>query len=178
MNIDASLLSPLADELKEFHLHEKETTIDHNSHSEDSYISDSSEENNTTSSSVLIPLLLDTSPTSCWNYLYTKYTTDVAKLSSRKEREENGFISTTLVYGEIDYSPFVALLKRLQDEYTIFPNHGGMFLDIGCGSGKAVFAAALSHDFDLCMGIEVLFGTLHVCVNNRSHGLFRITYNE
>jgi hypothetical protein len=31
-------------------------------------------------------------------------------------------------------------------------------VDIGTGAGRAVFAAALLHDFDKCMGIEILEG--------------------
>ncbi len=37
---------------------------------------------------------------------------------------------------------------------------GGVFCDLGSGSGRAVFAAAMLHDFDKCLGIEVL-ASLH-----------------
>ena len=36
-----------------------------------------------------------------------------------------------------------------------------MFYDVGSGSGRGVFAAAFLHDFDKCVGIEILDG-LHV----------------
>jgi tRNA G46 methylase TrmB len=39
-----------------------------------------------------------------------------------------------------------------------FREVGGKFVDIGSGSGKAVFAAALLHKFDDCVGIEILEG--------------------
>lgn len=32
---------------------------------------------------------------------------------------------------------------------------GGAFYDLGSGTGKAVLAAALLHDFDECKGIEI-----------------------
>ena len=37
-------------------------------------------------------------------------------------------------------------------------------MDVGCGSGKAVFAAALTHDFDLCVGIEILANLHEIAV--------------
>lgn len=46
--------------------------------------------------------------------LFSEHSTAVAKASSRAEREENGFRSPTLVYGEIDYLPFTKLLEDLQ----------------------------------------------------------------
>ena len=33
---------------------------------------------------------------------------------------------------------------------------GGVFVDLGSGSGKGILAAALTHNFDKCVGIEIL----------------------
>jgi len=33
---------------------------------------------------------------------------------------------------------------------------GGSFYDLGSGTGRAVIAAALLHDFDWCYGIELM----------------------
>ncbi|CAM9957987.1 unnamed protein product, partial [Laminaria digitata] len=37
---------------------------------------------------------------------------------------------------------------------------GGVFIDLGCGTGKPVFAAAAAHQWDRCVGVEIL-GDLH-----------------
>lgn len=64
----------------------------------------------------------------------------------------------SLVYGEIAFVPFKVVLDVLKRWHHVLKKPGGTFLDIGSGSGKAVFAAALLHDFDACYGIEVLEG--------------------
>lgn len=45
---------------------------------------------------------------------------------------------------------------------TCFKRHG-KFVDIGCGSGKPVFAAALIHDFKFVQGIEILASLYFHC---------------
>lgn len=35
---------------------------------------------------------------------------------------------------------------------------GGLFVDLGCGTGKPVFAAAILHNFEVCVGLELLEG--------------------
>ena len=35
---------------------------------------------------------------------------------------------------------------------------GGKFYDLGSGTGKPVIAAAILHNFDVCVGIEILEG--------------------
>lgn len=56
------------------------------------------------------------------------------------------------IYGEIDFLSFIRILKMVN------PQPGEIFYDLGCGAGKAVFTAALSFDFDACVGIEYLPG--------------------
>jgi hypothetical protein len=49
--------------------------------------------------------------------------------------------------------------------------HGGLgesakvFTDVGCGTAKPVFCAALTHGFELCRGVELL-ADLHACASN------------
>lgn len=50
--------------------------------------------------------------------LYAEYPLPVAKAASRTERDLNGFISTTLVYGEIEFESFYALLKHVHLTYS------------------------------------------------------------
>jgi hypothetical protein len=61
----------------------------------------------------------------------------------------------TLTYGEILFPTFVTcVLDRVK-------HHGGLgssarvFTDIGCGTAKPVFAAALTHPFTKSRGVEV-----------------------
>lgn len=55
----------------------------------------------------------------CFQLLFREHDTAVAKEASRKERKENGYISSTLVYGEVDFDPFTALLQQLHVRVSI-----------------------------------------------------------
>ncbi|EGZ14926.1 hypothetical protein PHYSODRAFT_506723 [Phytophthora sojae] len=96
--------------------------------------------------------------TQIFKTLYQEHPLQVAKKASREERREREYISMSLVYGEIAFVPFKVVLDVLKRWHHVLKKPGGTFLDIGSGSGKAVFAAALLHDFDACYGIEVLEG--------------------
>jgi len=96
--------------------------------------------------------------TQIFETLYLEHPLQVAKKASREERHEREYISMSLVYGEIAFVPFKVVLDVLKLWHHVLKKPGGVFLDIGSGSGKAVFAAALLHDFDACYGIEVLEG--------------------
>ena len=54
------------------------------------------------------------------------------------------------VYGEIDFLSFCTILERAE------PQGGDVFYDLGSGSGKAVFTAALFFDLSKAYGIELL----------------------
>lgn len=93
----------------------------------------------------------------------------VGKAASKKEREENGKKETTLVYGEINFETFGIIIERIkkiygrQDvgasgPYGVLQGRGGIFYDLGAGTGKAVAAAAILHNFDQCVGVECLEG--------------------
>ena len=62
----------------------------------------------------------------------------------------SGGDKTSLVYGEIEFRPFVDVLQQLQ-----VPT-GAKFVDLGSGCGKAVLAASLVVDFEELHGVEVL----------------------
>ena len=85
--------------------------------------------------------------------LYAPWPRTLGKKASRMARIENEFTHASLTYGEVEYEPFVSLLGVLLDDGL---RPGGIFVDIGCGAGKAVFAAAIGHDFDKVVGIEIL----------------------
>ncbi len=93
--------------------------------------------------------------------LFIDYPTLRVRDLSRAERIENGYISSTLSYGEILFEPFQKLLTILY-RHGFSPESGGKFVDIGSGIGKAVFAAALCHQFNACVGIEILSSLHHL----------------
>jgi hypothetical protein len=57
-----------------------------------------------------------------------------------------------LVYGEITFEGFSNMLAMVQ------PKAEEVFYDLGAGSGKAVFCAALLYSWKKCCGIELLAG--------------------
>ena len=61
------------------------------------------------------------------------------------------------MYGEVEYDPFLKILQRVRPRGTPV---GGLFYDLGSGSGRPVFIAGLHFDFDACIGVEML-GGLH-----------------
>lgn len=69
---------------------------------------------------------------------------------SMAERKQRDLSTQALVYGEIDVQSFADILKTVQ------PKIGEVFYDLGCGVGKPVFAAHLLHNFEHCIGIELL----------------------
>lgn len=97
---------------------------------------------------------------------------------SKGERERlNLKEEKSLIYGEVDFQSFARILRKIQsilplsirtvnsrgDAATTHNNEsssnkrgGGVFYDLGSGTGKGVFAARLTQDFDKCVGIEIL----------------------
>jgi hypothetical protein len=83
----------------------------------------------------------------------------VGKLASTSERHERGLTASTLIYGEIVFLPFALTFLKIKALYGGLPAGGAhRFIDIGSGTGKPVFAAALLHDFAEVRGVEVLEG--------------------
>ena len=77
----------------------------------------------------------------------------MGKTISKAEREELDLREEkSLIYGEIDFCAFYRILRK------IHPRPGGVFYDLGSGTGRAVFAACLTQDFGICVGVEILSG--------------------
>jgi SAM-dependent methyltransferase len=95
-----------------------------------------------------------TEETEClFSDLFSYLTLEDAKTISKTEREEKELSDDkSLIYGEVDFNSFVKVLQKL----GLPP--GGLFYDLGSGSGRAVFAARFTQDFKKCVGIEVLEG--------------------
>ena len=86
--------------------------------------------------------------------MYSKFPFEVGRLLSRQERKQNNYLSGSLIYGEILSVPYLKEFTKLY-HYGL-QRVGGKFVDIGCGTGLALFASALAHDFETCIGIEIL----------------------
>jgi SAM-dependent methyltransferase len=87
--------------------------------------------------------------------LFSGTSLEVGKTLSKREREEKDLSQEkSLIYGEVEFESFYRILRKIN------PARGGIFYDLGSGTGKAVFAARLTRDFDKCIGIEIL-SSLH-----------------
>ena len=104
--------------------------------------------------------------------LYQDTNEITGKQTSRKERTSYGYIDTGLVYGEVDFGPFAEILVGMRRYGVLPPQEDSStlpkFVDIGCGIGKAVFTAALVHEWRECHGIEILNGLYAVCEDLQS----------
>lgn len=83
--------------------------------------------------------------------LYTEVDGFVLSKEARKEQDAFDY-----VYGEIEFTPFIALLSLCH------PDSSTIFYDLGSGTGKAVLACAMVFDVKKSCGIE-LFSELHHC---------------
>lgn len=104
-----------------------------------------------------------------YDHVCSAFPVQLGKAASKKEREEMGRKETTLVYGEISFEAFGVIIEKIRNiygrqdvgssgEYGVLQGRGGVFYDLGSGTGKAVSAAAILHNFDQCTGIEMLEG--------------------
>ena len=94
----------------------------------------------------------------------------LGKSVSKKEREDRQLAKdATLIYGEFIYETLGLILEKIKKFYGkpnkgssgsvgFLQRPGGIFYDLGSGTGKAVIAAAILHNFDVCYGIEILEG--------------------
>jgi SAM-dependent methyltransferase len=87
-----------------------------------------------------------------WNTLFADCSTSHGKKLSKNERAALGVNKASLVYGEVSFNSFGTVV------WGPFVNlkSGGIFYDLGSGTGRGVFCAALLHDFKKCVGIEIL----------------------
>jgi SAM-dependent methyltransferase len=121
----------------------------------------------TTFSSFSSPSPIGNESNSTFNDLFVDTPLEVGKSLSKNEREEHNLSDEkSLIYGEVEYKSFYKILRKINAK------PGLTFYDLGSGTGKAVFAARLTHDFARCIGIEILSG-----LHNQA---FHITqrYNE
>eukprot|EP00753_Platysulcus_tardus_P022643 PLAT9851.1.p2 GENE.PLAT9851.1~~PLAT9851.1.p2 ORF type:complete len:283 (+),score=97.34 PLAT9851.1:43-891(+) len=88
--------------------------------------------------------------------LVEDHPTSVGKSLSKKERHDKELTASTLVYGEIKFDSFAIAFEKIKKVYGGLAESGGVFYDLGCGTGKPVFAACLMHDFARAKGIEIL----------------------
>lgn len=86
--------------------------------------------------------------------LYKTCSLSVAKAVSKAERSVKKLTDKSLVYGEVEYDAFECILKKA----TKSRGRGGIFYDLGAGSGRPVLIARIAMDFDKCIGIEYLKG--------------------
>jgi len=93
------------------------------------------------------------------SFLFNSCSTSHAKTLSKSERKNKGLTDNSLVYGEISFNSFAALLKELR---PLFPERvargEGCFVDLGSGTGRACFTVALLTDFKRIEGVEILEG--------------------
>ena len=78
--------------------------------------------------------------------------TSAAKKLSKAERAALRLTAPSLVYGEVTLAALAGVLWGLRRP------SGGVFVDLGSGSGKGVVGALLVHDWDEVRGVEVLEG--------------------
>jgi hypothetical protein len=94
-----------------------------------------------------------------YEFVCEKHPLHVGKTLSTRERDSQGLAASTLVYGEIKFEPFAISLMKIKALYGgLKGGKGGKFIDVGSGTGKPVFAAAVVHDWESCRGIEILTG--------------------
>ena len=96
-------------------------------------------------------------------FLYEKYPASAIRTISRQERDQQGYLSTTLAYGEIGFFEMNDIFAKLIDHG--FSSHHSVFIDLGAGSGKPVMSAALSGEFITCIGIEIMSGLHAICTS-------------
>ncbi len=69
---------------------------------------------------------------------------------SRKGRKHLDYYYAGHTYGEVTFEGFSKMLKATH------PQRGEVFYDLGSGTGKGVFLAALLYDFSKAVGIEII----------------------
>ena len=95
------------------------------------------------------------------------YPTELGKAKSSKQRQDEGLMDTNLVYSEILYDSFAVVIEKIKAKYGkpnigtsglggIIQRPGGRFYDLGSGTGKPCLAAAILHNFEVCIGVEKL----------------------
>ena len=91
-----------------------------------------------------------------YKQLFEGYSDDSGRQASEADKRHLEGQDSTLTYGEVMYAPFkVAILDRIAAHGGLGP-HAKVFMDVGCGTAKPCFVAALTHPFEVCRGVECL----------------------
>ena len=91
-----------------------------------------------------------------YNQLTLKFPLSIGKKASKDDRESlNKMRESHLTYGEIEFLSLGEIFYTIQERYGGLPQ-GGIFYDLGSGTGKGILAAALLGSFSDCCGIEIL----------------------
>ena len=118
-----------------------------------------------------------------YDSLTSQFTISMAKAASKRERDEKQLTSMNMVYGEITFESMGIILEKIKKRYgkpyvgtsgstgVLQQSHGGIFYDLGSGSGKAIIAATVLHNFESCCGIELLEGLYSMSLDlNSAYG--------
>jgi len=113
------------------------------------------------------------------------YPFHVGKAVSARDREKEFGISddllhanTSFTYGETSLSTIARLLEVVENHRPLGKEEDGcledkqrreVFLDVGSGIGKPVFAAALIRPWSLCVGVELLRGLHEIAHEMQKH---------
>ena len=103
-----------------------------------------------------------------YDNLCAQITITMGKAASKRERDEKQLKNTALVYGEVTFETMGIIIEKIRKKYgkpfvgtsgatgILQGTSGGIFYDLGSGSGKATVAAAILYNFDTCCGVELL----------------------
>ena len=80
----------------------------------------------------------------------------IGKALSKRQRDQEKLRGVHLAYSEIRFESFAIVLKKIQSKHGGFEETGGIFYDLGSGTGKPVYAAAMLYQWKRCTGIEIL----------------------
>lgn len=91
-----------------------------------------------------------------YDLVVSEYPPELGRRVSAAEREKKSLFDAPLTYGEAAFAALAITFQKIKRFYGGLRARGGRFVDVGSGVGKAVFAAALLHEWDSCVGVEVL----------------------
>ena len=114
---------------------------------------------------IVRPILADMR--SDWDACFEGCTLHQAKqLSSNVDRDKvlENLSATNLTYGEVNFESLSLALCR-----HVEMRDKKVFYDVGSGSGRGCFTAALIHDFEKIGGIEVIPGLHEAAVTQHQH---------
>jgi len=103
----------------------------------------------------------------------------IGRAASRRDREDPDgpefHKQRYLTYNEIEFEAIGVAIEKIKKIYGqpgkgtsgigVLQHKGGVFYDLGCGTGKVLIAATCMHQFDNCWGIELL-GSLVVIASD------------